>query len=152
MGIVYLQSMIIVRVSLSLASWNGACPQTSMYRITPRDHTSATAHHSLCSVYGHKRKNPASLNKDFHRIRTEYVHLMSGGKFNFGSHYTHRTNITHLKHDFEYSHPAVFIKSKSCIVIRPIHPLKYSDIPVFFKHATCIGREFRPLSGTITKI
>lgn len=46
-GIVYLQSMIMVRVSLSLASWKGACPQTSMYRITPKDHTSATVQHSL---------------------------------------------------------------------------------------------------------
>jgi hypothetical protein len=45
MGIVYLQSMIMVKVSLSLASWNGACPQTSMYRITPKDHTSATDQH-----------------------------------------------------------------------------------------------------------
>jgi hypothetical protein len=49
-GIVYLQSMIMVRVSLSLASWNGACPHTSMYRITPKDHTSATDQnvHSDC--------------------------------------------------------------------------------------------------------
>lgn len=35
-GTVYLQSMIMVRVSLSLASWNGGWPQTSMKRITPR--------------------------------------------------------------------------------------------------------------------
>lgn len=32
--------MIIVSVSLSLASWNGAAPQTSMYRITPNDQIS----------------------------------------------------------------------------------------------------------------
>lgn len=36
MGTVYLQSMIMVRVSLSLASWKGGCPHTSMKRITPR--------------------------------------------------------------------------------------------------------------------
>lgn len=41
MGKVYLQSMIMVSVSLSLASWNGAVPQTSMYRMTPRDQMSA---------------------------------------------------------------------------------------------------------------
>ena len=35
-GTVYLQSMIMVRVSLSLASWKGGCPHTSMKRITPR--------------------------------------------------------------------------------------------------------------------
>lgn len=35
-GTVYLQSMIMVRVSLSLASWNGGWPQTNMKRITPR--------------------------------------------------------------------------------------------------------------------
>lgn len=35
-GTVYLQSMIMVRVSLSLASWKGGCPHTSMNRITPR--------------------------------------------------------------------------------------------------------------------
>lgn len=29
-------------VSLSLVSWNGGTPQTSMYRITPRDQISAT--------------------------------------------------------------------------------------------------------------
>ena len=39
-GTLNLQSMIIVRVSLSLASWNGASPHTNMYRITPRLHTS----------------------------------------------------------------------------------------------------------------
>ena len=32
--------MIIVNVSLSFASWNGAVPQTSMYKITPRDQIS----------------------------------------------------------------------------------------------------------------
>lgn len=35
-GTVYLQSMIIVRVSLSLASWKGGWPHTSMKRMTPR--------------------------------------------------------------------------------------------------------------------
>lgn len=40
-GTVYLQSMIIVSVSLSLASWKGGCPHTSMNRITPRLHISA---------------------------------------------------------------------------------------------------------------
>ena len=30
----------MVRVSLSLASWNGADPQTNMYKITPSDQTS----------------------------------------------------------------------------------------------------------------
>lgn len=35
-GTVYLQSMIMVRVSLSLASWKGGWPQTNMNRITPR--------------------------------------------------------------------------------------------------------------------
>ena len=40
LGNEYLQSIIMVRVSLSLASWNGAVPQTSMYRITPNDHIS----------------------------------------------------------------------------------------------------------------
>ena len=39
-GKVYLQSIIMVRVSLSLASWNGADPQTNMYKITPSDQTS----------------------------------------------------------------------------------------------------------------
>ena len=39
-GIVYLQSIIIVSVSESLASWNGGWPQTSIYKITPNDHTS----------------------------------------------------------------------------------------------------------------
>lgn len=34
--------MIMVKVSESLASWNGACPQTNMNRITPKDHTSVT--------------------------------------------------------------------------------------------------------------
>lgn len=32
----YLQSMIMVRVSLSLASWKGGWPQTNMNSITPR--------------------------------------------------------------------------------------------------------------------
>ncbi len=32
--------MIMVSVSLSLASWKGAEPHTSMYRITPRDQIS----------------------------------------------------------------------------------------------------------------
>ena len=36
-----MQSIIIVRVSLSFASWKGADPQTSMYRITPRLQMSA---------------------------------------------------------------------------------------------------------------
>lgn len=40
-GTVYLQSMIIVSVSLSLASWKGGWPQTSMKRITPRLQISA---------------------------------------------------------------------------------------------------------------
>ena len=40
LGKVYLQSMIMVSVSLSLASWNGAAPHTSMYRITPSDQMS----------------------------------------------------------------------------------------------------------------
>lgn len=40
-GIWYLQSMIMVSVSLSLASWKGALPVTSMKRITPRLQTSA---------------------------------------------------------------------------------------------------------------
>lgn len=40
-GIVYLQSMIIVSVSESLASWKGGWPQTSMNRMTPSDQTSA---------------------------------------------------------------------------------------------------------------
>lgn len=35
-GTVYLQSMIMVRVSLSLASWKGGWPHTNMNRITPR--------------------------------------------------------------------------------------------------------------------
>lgn len=35
-GTVYLQSMIMVRVSLSFASWNGGWPHTNMNRITPR--------------------------------------------------------------------------------------------------------------------
>lgn len=35
-GTVYLQSMIMVRVSLSLASWKGGWPQTNMNSITPR--------------------------------------------------------------------------------------------------------------------
>lgn len=35
-GTVYLQSMIMVRVSLSLASWKGGWPHTNMKRITPR--------------------------------------------------------------------------------------------------------------------
>ena len=39
-GKVYLQSMIMVSVSLSLASWNGAAPHTSIYRITPKDQMS----------------------------------------------------------------------------------------------------------------
>lgn len=39
-GISYLQSIIIVKVSESLASWKGGWPQTNMYNITPKDHTS----------------------------------------------------------------------------------------------------------------
>lgn len=39
-GIVYLQSIIIVKVSESLASWKGAWPHTSIYKITPKDQTS----------------------------------------------------------------------------------------------------------------
>lgn len=39
-GMVYLQSMIMVSVSLSLASWKGAWPHTSMYKITPNDQMS----------------------------------------------------------------------------------------------------------------
>lgn len=35
-GTVYLQSMIMVRVSLSFASWKGGWPHTNMNRITPR--------------------------------------------------------------------------------------------------------------------
>lgn len=42
-GIEYLQSMIIVKVSLSFASWKGAWPHTSMYKITPSDQTSENA-------------------------------------------------------------------------------------------------------------
>ena len=40
LGKLYLQSMIMVSVSLSLASWKGADPHTSMYRITPSDQMS----------------------------------------------------------------------------------------------------------------
>lgn len=40
-GTVYLQSMIMVRVSLSLASWNGGWPHTNMKRMTPRLQISA---------------------------------------------------------------------------------------------------------------
>lgn len=40
-GTVYLQSMIMVRVSLSLASWKGGWPHTSMKRMTPRLQISA---------------------------------------------------------------------------------------------------------------
>ena len=36
----YLQSMIMVSVSLSLASWKGAEPHTSIYKITPSDQMS----------------------------------------------------------------------------------------------------------------
>ena len=36
----YLQSIIIVKVSESLACANGASPDTSLYKITPIDHTS----------------------------------------------------------------------------------------------------------------
>lgn len=43
----YLQSMIIVRVSLSLASWNGGSPHTSMNKITPRLHISETKQSKL---------------------------------------------------------------------------------------------------------
>ena len=36
----YLQSIIIVKVSESLACAKGASPDTSLYKITPIDHTS----------------------------------------------------------------------------------------------------------------
>lgn len=49
-GTVYLQSMIIVSVSLSLASWKGGCPQTSMKRITPRLQISADTQGGCCLV------------------------------------------------------------------------------------------------------
>lgn len=39
-GISYLQSIIIVKVSESFASWKGGCPQTNIYNITPKDQTS----------------------------------------------------------------------------------------------------------------
>lgn len=43
----YLQSMIMVSVSLSLASWKGGCPHTSMKRITPRLHMSTNERQHL---------------------------------------------------------------------------------------------------------
>lgn len=60
-GTVYLQSMIIVSVSLSLASWKGGWPQTSMKRITPRLQISAETQREnvVClywtSHYGQKK-------------------------------------------------------------------------------------------------
>jgi hypothetical protein len=47
-GKVYLQSMIMVSVSLSLASWKGAAPQTSMYKMTPSDQISEKKKNGLC--------------------------------------------------------------------------------------------------------
>ncbi len=46
-GKLYLQSIIMVSVSLSLASWNGGSPDTNMKRITPKLHTSETHKHYI---------------------------------------------------------------------------------------------------------
>ena len=67
LGKVYLQSMIMVSVSLSLASWNGAAPHTSMYRITPSDQMSG----KNCSMIG----IADFLNLNFYNFVTRIIFI-----------------------------------------------------------------------------
>ena len=56
-GMRYLQSIIIVRVSLSLASWNGGSPHTNMYNSTPRLQTSESLGTVRCIKHSYKQSN-----------------------------------------------------------------------------------------------
>ena len=68
-GTVYLQSMIMVRVSLSLASWKGGWPHTNMNRITPRLQMSEAQERETESRQGFGQAVVQSINLTLGAIR-----------------------------------------------------------------------------------
>lgn len=78
-GIEYLQSRIFVKVSESFASWKGSRPHTSIYKITPNDHTSAIKNdlfydEVLWTLTNQQLVHHKSLLKEFRGLNRREIH------------------------------------------------------------------------------